>query len=281
MYNVHPALVAFIKMSMTKWKTELEANGKKLASVQIKRGIYQGDSLSPLLFCICLNPLSNMLEETQYGYQFKSGTKINHLFYMDDIKLYANKERDIDSLIHLTQVYSKDIGMTFGIEKCGRLILKKGHSMLTDGLRMPNGTIKDIEEGYKYLGIMQSNINHEAEVRHKAITEYKKRLRQVLRSQLNAKNQVMAINTYALPVIRYPAGIIKWTEEAIKETDIATRKLLTMHGALHPKSDTTRLYLDRKVGSRGLKSVQQSVKEEEQSIKAYAASMAISDKLLS
>ncbi|XP_067930646.1 uncharacterized protein [Watersipora subatra] len=41
MYNVHPDLVAFIKMSMTKWKTELEANDKTLASVKIKRGIYQ------------------------------------------------------------------------------------------------------------------------------------------------------------------------------------------------------------------------------------------------
>ncbi|XP_067939806.1 uncharacterized protein [Watersipora subatra] len=97
MYNVHPALVAFIKMSMTKWKMELEANGKKLASVKFKRGVYQGDSLSPLLFCFS----SLMLEKTQYEYQLKSGTKINHLFYMNNIKLYANKERDIDSLIHL------------------------------------------------------------------------------------------------------------------------------------------------------------------------------------
>ncbi|XP_067945181.1 uncharacterized protein [Watersipora subatra] len=221
-----------------------------------------------------------MLEETQYGYQFKSGTKINHLFYMDDIKLYANKEKDIDSLIHLSQVHSKNIGMTFSIEKCARLILKKDHSMLTDGLRMPNGTIKYIEEGYKNLGILHSNINHEVEVRHKAITEYKSRLGQVLQSQLNAKNQVMAINTYALPVIRYSAGIIKWTEEAINETNIATRKLLTMHGALHPKSDTTRLYFDRKDGGRGLKSLQQRVKEEEQGIKAHAASMATSGKCL-
>ncbi|XP_067940317.1 uncharacterized protein [Watersipora subatra] len=150
-----------------------------------------------------------MLEKTQYGYRFKSGTKINHLFYMGNIKLYANKERDIDSLIHLTQVYSKDIGMTFGIEKCGKLILKKDHSMLTGCLRMPNGTTKDIEEGYKYLGILQSNISHEAEKRHKAITEYKKRLRLVLQSQLNARNQVIAINTYTLPLMRYPVGIIK------------------------------------------------------------------------
>ncbi|XP_067944962.1 protein sneaky-like [Watersipora subatra] len=106
---------------------------------------------------------------------------------------------------------------------------------------------------------MQSNINHEAEVRHKAITKYKKCFQQVLRNQLNAKNQVMAINTYALPEIRYPADIIKWTEEAIKETDIATRKLLTMHGPLHPKSDTTRLYLDRK---DGVQTVVKPTKEE-------------------
>ena len=63
--------------------------------------------------------------------------------------------------------------------------------MLTDSLKMPNGTIKNIEAGSKYLGIMQSSINQEAEVRHKAINEYEKRLWQVLRSQLNDKNLVM------------------------------------------------------------------------------------------
>ncbi|XP_067930927.1 sushi, von Willebrand factor type A, EGF and pentraxin domain-containing protein 1-like [Watersipora subatra] len=50
MYNVHSALVAFIKMSMTKWKKELEDNGKKLASVKIKRGIYQGWRSSPDIY---------------------------------------------------------------------------------------------------------------------------------------------------------------------------------------------------------------------------------------
>ena len=72
----------------------------------------------------------------------------------------------------------------------------------------------------------------------------------------------MAINTYTLPAVRYPAGIIKWTEEAIKETYIAIRELLTMHGAPHPNSDTSKLYLDRTDGGRGLRSVQQTVKEE-------------------
>ena len=46
LYNVNSKLLTFIKMSMNHWKTEPEANGKKIASVNIKRGIYQGDALS-------------------------------------------------------------------------------------------------------------------------------------------------------------------------------------------------------------------------------------------
>ena len=87
-----------------------------VAQVNIKYGIYQGDSLSPLLFCIGLNSLSQIITKSGYGYKFKSGATISHLLYMDDIKLYAKNERDIDSLIHLTRIYSEDIGMSFGLE---------------------------------------------------------------------------------------------------------------------------------------------------------------------
>ena len=80
---------------------------------------------SPLLFCMALNPLSALLDKSTYGYRFKSGTTINHPLYMDDIKLYAMNEQDIDSLIHRTRVFSSDIGMTFGLAKCGHLIVKR------------------------------------------------------------------------------------------------------------------------------------------------------------
>ena len=55
-----------------------------------------------MLFCIGLNPLSQIIPKSGYGYMFKSGVTICHPLYMDDIMLYAKNERDIDSLIHLT-----------------------------------------------------------------------------------------------------------------------------------------------------------------------------------
>ena len=148
----------------------------------IKCGIYQGDALSPLLFCICLYPLSDIIKKSDYGYKFKNGTKINHLFYMDDIKLYGKSEREIDSLINLTRIFSDDIGMSFGLDKCGRLVTKRGHVIRTNGIGLPDGHIDDIQEHYKYLGVLQSYGNHNEEVRTKAIREYKKRIRQILKS---------------------------------------------------------------------------------------------------
>ena len=57
----------------------------------------------------------------------KTGLTIRHFLYEDDIKLYAKNERDSDSLIHLTQIYSEDIGMSFGLEKFGRMTTRRGN----------------------------------------------------------------------------------------------------------------------------------------------------------
>uniref|UniRef100_A0A0L8G2V3 ATP-dependent DNA helicase n=1 Tax=Octopus bimaculoides TaxID=37653 RepID=A0A0L8G2V3_OCTBM len=52
-------------------------------------------------------------------------------------------------------------------------------------------------------------------------------------------------------VVRYGAGILKWTEEELKEMDRKSRKLLTMHGSHHPCVDTDRLYMKRANGGKG------------------------------
>ena len=77
------------------------------------------------------------------------------------------------------------------------------------------------------------------------------------------------MNAHCLPVICYTAGIIKWTVDDLKVMDRKTRKLLTVHRGLHPRSDVDRLYLPRKKGGRGLKSVEDVVAEEKCSLHYY------------
>ena len=74
---------------MPNWKTILTSSGTRLAEVIIRRGIFQGDSLFPLLFIITMIPMTRVLERMEVGYQFKKrGNGINHLMLMDDIKLF-------------------------------------------------------------------------------------------------------------------------------------------------------------------------------------------------
>ena len=60
----------------------------------------------------------------------------------------------------------------------------------------------------------------------------------------------MAVNTWAVSVMRYGAEILKWNTDELKSLDRWTRKFMTMHGALHSKSDVSRVYLSGELGAR-------------------------------
>ena len=45
--------------------------------------------------------------------------------YRDDIKLFAKNEKELETLINADRIYSQEIGMEFGIEKCSMLVIKK------------------------------------------------------------------------------------------------------------------------------------------------------------
>ena len=51
---------------------------------------------------------------------------IEPFLYMDDIKLYAATNNQLQEILRLTQTFSRDIKMAFGIEKCKTLYIAKG-----------------------------------------------------------------------------------------------------------------------------------------------------------
>ena len=85
----------------------------------------------------------------------------------------------------------------------------------------------------------------------KITSEKIRRVEKLCRSKLNGGNLIDGINTWAVGVVRYSAGIVDWTMEEVANMD-RTRKILAMNGCLHTRSNVARLYLPRKEGGRGL-----------------------------
>ena len=81
----------------------------------------------------------------------------------------------------------------------------------------------------------------------------------LLETKQYSRNLIKRINTLVVPLVRYLGPFLKWTRKEPKQMDERTRKLMTMHKALHPRDDVDRLYVSRKEGGRGLDSIEETV----------------------
>ena len=155
--------------------------------------------------------------------------------------------------------------MQFGIQKCGVLIMESGKVIRTDGIRLPDGQdMKDVDQAcYIYLGILETDNIKEKEMNQTFSKEYLRRLRLILRSKLKGRNNIMAVNTLAVSVMRHVAGILKQNTDELKSLDRRTRKFMAIHVTLHFKNDGDRVYLSSEMEGRGLISCEGCISMEE------------------
>ena len=188
----------------------LYSGNSELGDVKIKQGIFQGDSLSPLVFVLALIPLNLILRKAKAAYGFsESKEKISHLLFMDDLKLYAGSEKGLGSLAQTVRVFSEDIGTELGIEKCAMLVMEKRIIVKSVGIELPDGeVIRSLQEGesYKYLGIVEADKFLEDKMKLNISKEDNRRIRKVLKSKLHGENLVRGVNTWAVSLLRYSAA---------------------------------------------------------------------------
>ena len=116
----------------------VDSRRKKLSWNKDPKRNFQWDALSPLQFIIAMMPLNHILKKCTTGYKLsRSQEKINHLMYMDDIKLFAKNEKELETLIHAVRIFTQDIGIEFGKEKCAVRVMINGKRHMTDGMELP------------------------------------------------------------------------------------------------------------------------------------------------
>jgi len=110
--------------------------------------------------------------------------------------------------------------MEFGPEKCAKIALKRGKLVHLQNLVTDiNREIQELEQGktYKYLGIEESEGIQHQQMKERLKEEYSRRLRMILKSELNTRNKITAIGALVVPLLRYSFGIINWRNKEIKK----------------------------------------------------------------
>ena len=191
-------IIELLRRGMQSWRTVLFSGENKLGKVNIKRDIFQEDSLSPLLLVVALISVTIILRTMKQGCSFGKGKeRFNNLNDSND--------NEIDSLVKVVKIVSGDIETQFGFDKCAVLKMKKKKQSidLGDGLLIAEAD----QEGYKYLGILERDDICQEKMKEKVQIENYKRVRAVLKSKLNDGNVINAIIKWAVTV-RYSTGII-------------------------------------------------------------------------
>ena len=167
-----------ISRMMDGWKTRLDVieNGKSRKSrwIRFNRGFLQGDSFSPVGFCVCEIPILMLIDGLK-GYRMgPSGNRIvnkTHSLFLDDLKVYQESEEELKVVNEILVQASKDTGARYGVKKCCKAIYKHGQLIETDGLDI-DGELTDVldpkkGDAYRLLGLEQ-----EVGIRRDLVVEY-------------------------------------------------------------------------------------------------------------
>ena len=241
-------IIKFVERMLINQKTTLIMNRDEVGRVQINKGLLQGDSLSPLLFVIAMEPLSRCLNKNCVKVRAgQTDLETNHLIFIDDIKLFANDKNTLKELCDRTKEVLEGIGFQTNEQKSANNI----------GDDTAFGNMID-ENGYRYLGILEDE-NNLIKTENKVLLREKilSKVDALCKTKLNGKNLMMAINQYAISTMNYYIGLIDFKPNELKSMDDDIRRILKKYNIIRHSANNERLYMDRKELGRGLQKIEE------------------------
>ena len=187
--------------------------------------------------------------------------KVKHLLYVDDLKVYASSENKLQRIMENIKDGMECIGLKWNEKKCAVMHVKRGgrvsdaESMKIDGLKLINRLREDLQ--YKFLEVMGSVRQEDRSVLELAAKDFLRRVSVIRSSPLYDHAKSVASNRCTLPVLTYLRWAQTWPLAELQQIDREARKIISGGGGKYSKGSAAALYLARKNGGKGLKSVEE------------------------
>ena len=140
--------------------------GKKSLSnwIKILCEFLQGDSYSPVGFCLTEVPVCTLIKNTRRYRMGKPGErrlKRTHSFFTDDLKVYQENHKRLEVVNEMIVQGSHDTGACYGVSKCAEIVFKRGKMIKGEGLPVLQERMNTIDpndnETYQFMGVEQSD----------------------------------------------------------------------------------------------------------------------------
>jgi len=149
-------------------KTELGLT----SPISITEGLMQGEISSPLLFCLYINDIADILNNSGISGLDISPFRILHLLmFADDMVLIAPTPRALQLKINLLHKYLQKHGLKVNIDKTKVMVFRRGGKLDTGLSFHYNQQLLEIVNEYTYLGVIFSSFG----VFKKAAMDFKKK----------------------------------------------------------------------------------------------------------
>lgn len=183
--------------SNSKARVQLETLGE---TFQVKRGVRQGDPMSPKLFSAVLESIFRKLNWDQQGLNI-DGQKLNHLRFADDIVLFEEQPGILEKMIQDLNIESEKVGLSMNTNKTKLLTNSNKHE-----IKINNQPVEYVDE-YIYLGQIISHTDTTTkEIKRRTANGWKRywSLKEIMKStDLSISIKRKVFNTCVLPCITY------------------------------------------------------------------------------
>ena len=156
-YGVNGGLFHIIKNMYGSSTGHIKINGKISEAFRILKGTEQGHPLSPELFKVYFQELSELLNEALTNCPTLSGQNITHLAWADDLVVLSLDQESLQKQVDIIERYCNDWGLEVNISKTKFLVFN-GKSSCSDGWRpVLYGQPIEKVSSYCYLGVIISS----------------------------------------------------------------------------------------------------------------------------
>uniref|UniRef100_A0A1I7S6I4 Reverse transcriptase domain-containing protein n=1 Tax=Bursaphelenchus xylophilus TaxID=6326 RepID=A0A1I7S6I4_BURXY len=262
--NVNVKVVHLLHTLSQQWcvRYELRRNNRveRSSPLRVKRGLLQGDTLSPTWFCLCMAPISASIKTLNPGPTLRPNMgngrnrgqvaiQVSHVFYMDDLKVYCPRVADQRRMEQNIPQLFGEIGLSINASKSAAAAAV-GRYVESE---LP---VLGTKDEYKYLGIESGFVVNEVAALDRMQAVLLNRVEAILSVKEHTVGQRRdAIRAKAIPGGAYILGHIilsdldpRGAAERMRRLDIEIRRLVKSAGILHDKCSTARIHLSCEQG---------------------------------